>query len=214
VTRRRKGTDVVVNPTPPSPEEEVAIAQARKRVTARTKPPEASLTAERVNGDTKVMLGCPHSDENGWGARIMDALGTCSPDFANAEMQRILGVVQPQDRTQSAVHLNAALAVVNGVRPRDELEAMLASQMAVTHALALDLLGRAKQSSTVPYMETCANLATKLQRAFVAQVEALGKLRRGGEQKVTVEHVHVHAGGQAIVGAVTTAPGGGDAENG
>jgi hypothetical protein len=77
--------------------------------------------------------------------------------------------------------------------------------MAVTHALAMDLLGRAKQSPTVPYMETCANLATKLQRTFVAQVEALSKLRRGGEQKVTVEHVHVHAGGQAIVGAVTQA---------
>jgi hypothetical protein len=106
--------------------------------------------------------------------------------------------------------LNAAVAVLNGARPRDEIEAMLASQMAVTHALAMDLLGRVKQSPTVPYMETCANLATKLQRTFVAQVEALSKLRRGGEQKVTVEHVHVHAGGQAIVGAVTqAAPGGG-----
>jgi hypothetical protein len=29
------------------------------------------------------------------------------------------------------------------------------------------------------------------------------KLRRGGEQKVTVEHVHVYPGGQAIVGSVT-----------
>jgi hypothetical protein len=35
------------------------------------------------------------------------------------------------------------------------------------------------------------------------QVDALGKLRRGGEQRVVVEHVHIHAGGQAIVGAVT-----------
>jgi hypothetical protein len=87
--------------------------------------------------------------------------------------------------------------------------------MAVTHALAMDLLGRAKQSSMVLYMETCTNLATKLQRTFVAQVEALRKLRRGREQKVTVEHVHVHGGGQAIVGAVTTpAPEGDDQENG
>src|SRR3712207_9415284 len=42
------------------------------------------------------------------------------------------------------------------------------------------------------------------QRTFVQQVETLAKLRRGGEQKVTVEHVHVHAGGQAVVGAVTS----------
>ena len=37
---------------------------------------------------------------------------------------------------------------------------------------------------------------------------ALAKLRRGGEQKVKVEHVHVHSGGQAIVGSVQQ-PGGG-----
>jgi len=29
------------------------------------------------------------------------------------------------------------------------------------------------------------------------------RYRTGGEQKVTVEHVHVHEGGQAIVGSVT-----------
>jgi hypothetical protein len=34
------------------------------------------------------------------------------------------------------------------------------------------------------------------------QVEALQRYRGKGQQKVTVEHVHVHAGGQAIVGAV------------
>ena len=35
------------------------------------------------------------------------------------------------------------------------------------------------------------------------QVEALAKLRRGGEQTVRVEHVHVYPGGQAVVGNVT-----------
>jgi radical SAM superfamily enzyme with C-terminal helix-hairpin-helix motif len=36
------------------------------------------------------------------------------------------------------------------------------------------------------------------------QVDALANLRRGGRQKVTVEHVHVHPGAQAVVGNVTT----------
>jgi hypothetical protein len=48
------------------------------------------------------------------------------------------------------------------------------------------------------------NVASKLLRTYTAQVEALAKLRRKGEQKVRVEHVHVHPGGQAIVGAVGT----------
>ena len=33
-------------------------------------------------------------------------------------------------------------------------------------------------------------------------LDALNRHRGKGQQKVTVEHVHVHAGGQAIVGAV------------
>ena len=35
------------------------------------------------------------------------------------------------------------------------------------------------------------------------QMEVLAKLKRGGEQTVRVEHVHVYPGGQAIVGAVS-----------
>jgi hypothetical protein len=34
-------------------------------------------------------------------------------------------------------------------------------------------------------------------------MEALKRYRSGGEQKMTVEHVHVHPGAQAIVGNVS-----------
>jgi hypothetical protein len=43
-------------------------------------------------------------------------------------------------------------------------------------------------------------------RTFTAQVEALQRYRGKGQQKVTVEHVNVNAGGQAIVGAVHPEP--------
>jgi hypothetical protein len=46
-------------------------------------------------------------------------------------------------------------------------------------------------------------------RTYAAQVEALAKLRRGGEQRVVVQHVNVNEGGQAIVGDVHNARGGG-----
>jgi hypothetical protein len=38
-------------------------------------------------------------------------------------------------------------------------------------------------------------------------METLDKHRGKGQQKVTVEHVHVHQGGQAIVGNVQTGAG-------
>jgi hypothetical protein len=44
--------------------------------------------------------------------------------------------------------------------------------------------------------------ANKVSRTHVLLVEALNRHRGKGQQKVTVEHVHVHAGGQAIVGNV------------
>jgi hypothetical protein len=51
--------------------------------------------------------------------------------------------------------------------------------------------------------------ANKLSRTYAALLDALNRHRGKGQQKVTVEHVHVHAGGQAVVGMVQT-PGGGD----
>lgn len=44
--------------------------------------------------------------------------------------------------------------------------------------------------------------ANKLSRTFSQLVETLNRHRGKGHQKVTVEHVHVHAGGQAVVGTV------------
>jgi hypothetical protein len=52
------------------------------------------------------------------------------------------------------------------------------------------------------------NSANKLSRTYSTLLEALNRHRGKGQQKVTVEHVHVHEGGQAIVGNVE-APGGG-----
>ena len=51
--------------------------------------------------------------------------------------------------------------------------------------------------------------AQKLMALYAQQVAALDKHRGKGQQKVTVEHVNVHSGGQAIVGHVETGKGGG-----
>ena len=45
-------------------------------------------------------------------------------------------------------------------------------------------------------------------RLHLEQIEAMQKLKgTARQQKVTVEHVHVHEGGQAIVGTVSTSKG-------
>jgi hypothetical protein len=44
------------------------------------------------------------------------------------------------------------------------------------------------------------NQANNLSRTYATLLEALNRHRGKGQQKVTVEHVHVHEGGQVIVG--------------
>jgi hypothetical protein len=56
-------------------------------------------------------------------------------------------------------------------------------------------------------LQDAGNLAVKLLRTYTAQLEALQRYRGKGQQKVMVEHVHVHQGGQAIVGNVEAARG-------
>lgn len=53
---------------------------------------------------------------------------------------------------------------------------------------------------TVDGVNDNINRATKLNRTFLAQLEALNKYRGKGQQKKTVEHVHVNEGGQAVIG--------------
>jgi hypothetical protein len=84
---------------------------------------------------------------------------------------------------------------------------MLAVQMVATHETAMDLLSRAKQAESTPRLQEYGSLAVKFLRTYAAQAEAIARLRRGGEQRVIVQHVNVNEGGQAIVGAVSH-PGG------
>jgi hypothetical protein len=111
------------------------------------------------------------------------------------------------------VAVEAVLAVLDGSEPQNEVEAMLLIQMATTHALAMKLSRRLCTVDTIEQNDSASVTLARLQRTFTTQVEALANLRRGGRQKMTVEHVHVHAGGQAIVGNVTTGGGREQIEN-
>lgn len=83
--------------------------------------------------------------------------------------------------------------------------------MIATHFAAMRVMRQLKNSETVSQQDSNGNLATKLLRTYTAQMEALQRYRGKGQQKMTVEHVHVHPGGQAIVGNVTRTEAGGAA---
>lgn len=97
-----------------------------------------------------------------------------------------------------------AMAILQGIKPQDEIEGMLAVQMVGVHNMAMDAMRLVMISDQYPEArDRNANRANKLLKTFASQVEVLKKYRTGGQQKMTVEHVHVHKGAQAIVGSVT-----------
>lgn len=86
----------------------------------------------------------------------------------------------------------------------------MAAQLLAAHNAAMECYRRAMiGEQTMEGRRENLNQANKLSRTWATLLEALNKHRGKGQQKVTVEHVHVHAGGQAVVGMVER-PGGGD----
>jgi hypothetical protein len=107
----------------------------------------------------------------------------------------------------------AALAHMLDFAPRDGVEGMLAAQMVGVHEAAMNLLSVMCDGPVS--LEVAAlklSQATRLLRLFTLQLEALNAYRGRAprEQKVTVRYVHVHNGGQAVVGAVSSNSGGGE----
>ncbi|WP_157934110.1 hypothetical protein [Microvirga ossetica] len=192
----------------PSDRERHEGREAGKRLLTRRKRPEVGP----FKPESKSIQPA-HSEEGIWRAHLHDAFGSTSHDFVTRGLSNLTTAMQRKGQSDPTQGLNAGLAVLGGLQPENEIEAMLAMQMAATHEAAMDMLATARASTMLPTLGTCGNLAVKLLRAYTQQAEALAKLRRGGEQTVRVEHVHVHPGAQAIVGNVQHG-GGGSQQNG
>ena len=109
--------------------------------------------------------------------------------------------------------LSATIAAMAGIGPRDELEGMMAAQLIAAHNAAMECYRRAMiGEQTFEGRRNNLSQANKLSRTYAALIDALNRHRGKGQQKVTVEHVHVHSGGQAVVGVVGTPGGGGRAK--
>jgi hypothetical protein len=98
---------------------------------------------------------------------------------------------------------SATVAGLIGIGPRDELEGMIAAQLLAAHNAAMECYRRAMLGEqTFEARRENLSQANRLSRTYALLLEALNHHRGKGQQKVTVEHVHVNAGGKAIVGVV------------
>src|SRR3546814_16511042 len=112
------------------------------------------------------------------------AFGTTSADFAMNSIAELASVARGQREFPRRTELNAALAFVDAGEPENEIEAALLVQMAGTHPAAMQALRPSTANTHAATAGGLGNLPDTLLRTLPAPIEALTKLRRGGEQDV------------------------------
>ena len=96
---------------------------------------------------------------------------------------------------------NKSITLIAASDPKNQLELMLATQLAMTHIT----LGKSAQlldrnCSEVITINSLGNLYTKLSRLGIDQINTLERMKGKSQQKIIVEKVNIEAGGQAAIG--------------
>jgi hypothetical protein len=108
------------------------------------------------------------------------------------------------------LNIGGIVESIIGINPKDHVECMLATQMIATHNMTMRCFNRAvsmvdvTQIVTLELANNFLNTANKLSRTYTIQMESLNRYRGKGQQKMTVEHVHINEGGKAIIGNINS----------
>jgi hypothetical protein len=154
---------------------------------AATETPASATPEPRASGILKWVGGSQSDD---WNDRVIE------------DTLQVLWVKNSDQKTRNQ-QITAALAGLIGIGPKDELEGMIAAQLIAAHSAVMECYRRAMISEqTLQSRSENLTQANKLSRTFAVLLDALNRHRGKGQQKISVEHVHVHSGGQAVVGVV------------
>jgi hypothetical protein len=155
-----------------------------------------------IQGDV-VSFASPGPADQVWRKQLKAALG-CDA-FVDMALEHLEQAARMPGAGPSNVSINGALAVIAAFAPKNEVEAALALQAACVHMVAMVVMARLGGGhGSDRRLPALASVTAKLVRAYCTAVETHRRQRGGGDQNIRVEHVHVHEGGQAIVGAVAT----------
>lgn len=130
-------------------------------------------------------------------SNVFAATGTVSKSYGSSLLTSMFSALSSHDKQDS---LNAAYEALLAMKPQDEQEGMLCSRLIMLHDQYMHFMAKTvhpEQSSKGA--DDNINRATKLMRLYNETLETLNRHRRKGEQRVTVQHVNVNQGGQAIV---------------
>ena len=137
------------------------------------------------------------------GEQLMaDALGVTDRDAMDGILRQLVRASATGDQLDE-VNLSFMLSMVQSIRPRDAVEAMLVAQMVSVHVMAMRCAQHLATADDLARHDSAARALGRLARTFPVQIEALNRHRSRGEPAITVQNVSVSDGGNAIVGNVT-----------
>jgi hypothetical protein len=166
---------------------------------------------EKVNTTTAVQKAASEAELLAAGQKFFcESLGVSDPEVATVLVNQVKQLQALMSLGDGVGGLSIALGMMFEMKPENLAQSLLAVQMSGVHNAVLlhlkraALVAKANLNSKTP--DTNMLMAMRLMSLFNEQLEAMAKLKgKTGQQKVVVEHVHVHHGGQAIVGTVTAA---------
>lgn len=158
------------------------------------------------NPEGAPILVIEHPDTATGQVLLAEAVGAAQWHFAWDLIQQLAMMYVTSSDPSTYKRLSSALETIKGLQPRDETEALMAVQMTAIHRSLAQWVARAEKMTRLDQLEAADRAINRLARTYAAQMEALKRYRSSGQQKVTVEHVNVHAGGKAVVGNVGVLP--------
>ena len=178
--------------TIPAPDKTTAIAATDRSKAAVA--PRLTFSPQGVSID--------HPDPE-LGERLMsDALGVADPDAMHGILRQLVKASVIGEKPDAAT-LAFMVSMVESIKPRDSVEAMLVAQMVSVHVMAMQCAYRLASANDFARQDSAARALGRLTRTFPAQIEALTRYRNNGAPAITVQNVSIADGGKAIVGNVT-----------
>lgn len=160
------------------------------------------IESEKIDWENPIL----REPYNTWKDALKSLTATTDPEIAGDIFNKGLNAL-PGNNVAKNANLTAQMLADNC--PADATEAKLCVQEMALYAQGMQYLYRAENCDMLTQREFYLKSAIKLLRLHNETIETRGKYRRGGEQRVVVQHVQVNDGGKAIVGGNLAMTGGG-----
>jgi hypothetical protein len=160
-----------------SPKETAFVEDYKARKTNTD--PRVKYKVENKEGKA-VRLSHDHKTDDSFFASAASAFGSCDRDFIDMVLQQVSNMIPSEEFNINTI--NGILSALGGIAPKDEIEALLASQMIAVHFASIEATRRAAIAETSPELRSM-NLkhAGQLMRTYTQQMKARDR-HRGKEQ--------------------------------